>query len=452
MASLQCRPGKDGKQSWRILFRYNNALHSFTLDETDQVGAIGAKAQIEELLRLLKRRLIDLPAGCTIEHFLYHRGKPPRDVEPVLPKEATLAEVRDAYVRTHENGAIEQTTLATCKMHLAHLIKALGASFPVNALSLKELQEYVDRRSKAKGRGGKPISPVTIRKEVVTFSTVWTFARRMGMVSGKFPSEGLRYPKAREPLPFMNREQVESQLAGSADPDELWDCLYLELPEIAELLEYVKEHAAQPFVFPMFAFACHTGARRSEMIRAEVRDIDFADQAVIIREKKRARGKLTTRRVPLTPYLAGVLKEWLAQHPKCPALFCQAGVVARSKKRSTSTGHKSGKKRPGSLKARLAGVRHREELPPAALTRKEAHYHFQRTLAGSKWEVLKGWHCLRHSFISACASRRVDQRLIDEWVGHNTEEQRKRYRHLYPSTQQEAIADVFKAPPPDGKK
>ena len=34
-------------------------------------------------------------------------------------------------------------------------------------------------------------------------------------------------------------------------------------------------------------------------------------------------------------------------------------------------------------------------------------------------------------------------RLIDEWTGHATDEQRKRYWHLYPSTQQEAILSVF---------
>ena len=37
----------------------------------------------------------------------------------------------------------------------------------------------------------------------------------------------------------------------------------------------------------------------------------------------------------------------------------------------------------------------------------------------------------------------IDQRLIDEWVGHSTEEQRRRYRHLYPSVQAEALKSVF---------
>jgi hypothetical protein len=57
--------------------------------------------------------------------------------------------------------------------------------------------------------------------------------------------------------------------------------------------------------------------------------------------------------------------------------------------------------------------------------------------------VLLGYQVLRHSFISACASKGVDQRLIDEWTSHSTAEQRRRYRHLYPTTQQEAISKVF---------
>jgi hypothetical protein len=37
----------------------------------------------------------------------------------------------------------------------------------------------------------------------------------------------------------------------------------------------------------------------------------------------------------------------------------------------------------------------------------------------------------------------VDQRIIDDFVGHQTDEQRRRYRHLYPSTQSDALKSVF---------
>jgi integrase len=64
-------------------------------------------------------------------------------------------------------------------------------------------------------------------------------------------------------------------------------------------------------------------------------------------------------------------------------------------------------------------------------------------MAGSVWTVIEGWHTFRHSFVSACASKGVDQRFLDEWVGHQTDQQRIRYRHLYPSVQEAAIRKVF---------
>lgn len=108
------------------------------------------------------------------------------------------------------------------------------------------------------------------------------------------------------------------------------------------------------------------------------------------------------------------------------------------------TGHRQGEKeRASSLKGRRATVRKRERQGLGALTRDEAHDHFQRLIRGSKWEVLRGWHVLRHSFISICAADGIDQRLLMSWVGHLSEETHRRYLHLVPSREQQAIAAVF---------
>ncbi len=45
--------------------------------------------------------------------------------------------------------------------------------------------------------------------------------------------------------------------------------------------------------------------------------------------------------------------------------------------------------------------------------------------------------------VSALASQGVDQRVIEEVVAHQSEEQRKRYRHLKPGVMREAITCVF---------
>jgi integrase len=267
------------------------------------------------------------------------------------------------------------------------------------------------------------------------------------LVPGPFPGKGLVYPKADEKLPFMTWTEIERRIqAGGLNQkqvEELWDCLYLRKEEITQLLDYVNGHAAYPWIYPFLCTAAHTGARRSELLRIEVADVDFDAEMILIREKKRSRKQRTTRHVSLTPFLKGVLRGWMASHPGGKYLFCHSGEVARSKKRSRTTGHLSEKTRPSSLKGRMATVRRREAPVHAALTRDEVHDHFRRTLAGSKWAVLRGCHVLRHSFISCLAAAGVDQRIIDEFVGHQTDEQRRRYRHLVPDVKQKAISDVF---------
>ena len=54
-----------------------------------------------------------------------------------------------------------------------------------------------------------------------------------------------------------------------------------------------------------------------------------------------------------------------------------------------------------------------------------------------------GWHALRHSFASNCAAAGLDQRVINEWMGHQTEEMVRRYRHLFPDQARKAIDVVF---------
>jgi integrase len=230
----------------------------------------------------------------------------------------------------------------------------------------------------------------------------------------------LRFPKGEEKEPFRTFTEIETAIAAENPDDDrresLWEALYLTRAEIEEFLDYVRTHGSQPWVYPMVVFAAYTGARRSEMMRALTTDLDLTGGVVTIRERKRVRGKRSNRLAPITPKFATVLREWLAAKPVSPYLFCQAQHVAFS-----------GTKREG----------------PTPITMGEAYHHFNQSVDGSKWEVLRGYHVLRHSFISALASQGVDQRVIDEVVGHQSEEQRKRYRHLYPGVMREAIRGVF---------
>jgi integrase len=287
-------------------------------------------------------------------------------------------------------------------------------------VELEDLQRYVDRRTKDKGIRSKNLSSATIKKEITTLRTIWNWARDAGHLVRSLPLKGLRYPKLKERPPFQTLAEIERRIAQSVlsteQENELWSALFLTTDEIQELLGHVQATGRHSFLYPMFVFAAHTGARRSEILRSQLDDINFAAGVVTIREKKRVRGRLTTRSVPLSPLLRRVLREWVPLHEGGPFTFSLGPDVQRSKKA-------------------------RQKNCP--LTRDEAHDHFKRAVTGTKWSKAPGWHVFRHSFCSNCAAAGIDQRLINAWVGHQTEEMVKRYRHLIPDQQQRAIAEVF---------
>lgn len=71
---------------------------------------------------------------------------------------------------------------------------------------------------------------------------------------------------------------------------------------------------------------------------------------------------------------------------------------------------------------------------------------FRRCLKGTKWVRMRGFHVFRHSFASNLAAAGIDQRIIDEFMGHQTEAMRRRYRHLFPEQRRKAIESVFAKP------
>lgn len=123
----------------------------------------------------------------------------------------------------------------------------------------------------------------------------------------------------------------------------------------------------------MFAFAAHTGARRSELLRSELAEIDLVADIVTIREKKRVRGRSTTRQVAITPALKEALVGWLSAHPGGPHTFCMSGDVLHSGKRDSG---------------------------PRQLTCDEAHDHFKRTHPAGVW--FGGGHAVKVFRVGAC--------------------------------------------------
>jgi len=394
-------------------FRYSERVFRVSLKTADQRVASAAVSRVDENLRLVETGRLTIPADTRrLATFLLSDGK--LSDKPALPILVSLSGVFGAYCNAMSDGSMESNSLATIRIHTNHLQRILGSELAIKSLSFADLQSYVDKRSKAKGRRGKKLSPTTIKKEIASLRVIWSWAQKHNYVIDPFPGKGLRFQKTEEKPRFQTWVEIEHQIKRGGLDDgeqaELWDCLFLTLSEITELLSCTHELARHRFLYPMLATAAFTGARRSELLRAQVRDFDFETSTMTVREKKRNRQKYTTRLVPMSSVLRTVLEEWFRNHSGGKHAFCIGRAV------------------PGCSDSLSVG---------------QAQDHLKRTLAATRWERVRGWHVLRHSFASNCAAKGVDQRLINAWMGHQTEEMMKRYQHLFPDTQQQAIRSVF---------
>jgi integrase len=403
---------------YHVAFRFGNNKFKRSLKTDSETEAQTRLFRLEENIRLVESGRMTMPEGADAATFLLSDGKLERKI--VIPAPTLLAPLLDKYCEDLPEGVIESNSLYTAKIHINHLKRVLGTDFQIARLGHADLQSYVVSRTKQKGRRAKPISPVTIKKELSTFSTIWSWAMTRGYVNIPFPNKNLRFPKTAEKPPFQTWKTIELQISrgglSEVEKAELWDCLFLTLADISQLLEYVRVHATVPFLYPMCVMAAHTGARRSEIVRSQVNDLDIEAHTVLIHEKKRARGRRTTRSVPLSPTLHKVITDWLKVHPGGNCTFAWSPTEAPSQVRT--------------------GV-------AVPLLPSDASDLLDRTLHGSRWANIRGWHIFRHSFISNCAAKGIDQRIIDAWSGHQTDEMRKRYLHLFPDTQQQAMLSVF---------
>lgn len=404
MAWLEKRGGR-----FRVCFRYGSKKFRHELKTESEREAQALVGRVEENLILLERGKLDPPADGNLALFLLSDGK--ISERPKVEVSLSLSMFFSRYREEFTRGAKENNTRYTEKIHMDHLERIIGPRTGIRSVTADTLQKYVQERSEETGRNGSPISRVTIQKEIGSFGSIWNrWGVPQGLVAGPAPTKGLVYSKSKVKAPFQTWRQIEQRIKRGGlsviEQEELWDTLFLTVSETDECLAHVKKSSRFGFVYPAFVFVAHTGARRSEMLRSQVDDFDFESGMVRIREKKRDRSReLTFRHVPMSPLLVATMKEWLADHPGGQLAFC--------------------------------------EKANAAVSVQMAAHHFVWAVEDSRWSRLRGWHIFRHSFISNCAAKEVDQRTIDAWSGHQTDEMRKRYTHLFPEQQHKAMKLVF---------
>lgn len=396
---------------YRIRFRYQGQQINRSLRTKERRAARAVCDRVGEMLDLVERGLVSVPPSADPIAFVMSDGRVERHV--CESRRLGLAAFFVTYQERLPEGRKEPSTLKGERLHVRHFQRHLGVNRVVQSITKSDLQEYVAKRLKETHRG-RSIRPDTIRKELVTFRMLWNWGVEEGLLVGRAPTKHVALPLVDEKPPFMTRSEIEAVIrrGGLAD-DELrllWKTLFLEREEIAKLLEHIRQEARAPIAYPLLVFVAHTGARRSEIVRARIDDLDFRARTVLLREKKKSRTKaMTFRRVDMSPLFERVLGQWVTDHPGGQHVFCQPD----------------------------------EKGQVGPLSVWQADHHLRKSLQNSQWEIVHGFHVFRHSFASNLAMAGVADKVIDEWMGHQTAEMRQRYRHLFPRERRSAIDAAF---------
>ncbi len=249
MASLEQRGNR-----YRVAFRLGGQKHQVAVKASDGKEAEACRARLEENLWLVERGRLAIPDGADVGLFLLSDGKLEQRVKTV--KVMTVGELVAKYKATFTVGVKEKNTARTENVHLRHAERILGGSTPLSQVTSASIQAYIHARIAAKYKG-RSINPQTIKKEVATLKYVWNWAFRNDHLGSRFPGLALVFPKAKLKEPFRTLDQIKS-IAGrgglsKTQVRELWDGLYLNPAEIAEVLEHVRQRGLYAWLYPFMA-------------------------------------------------------------------------------------------------------------------------------------------------------------------------------------------------------
>jgi len=415
MANLGIKNG-----SYVIRFRYGNKEYQRSLKTTNSGNAKVVLHAAELVLHRLLTGQLMIPEGVDPGYFIVSGGTlstPPVRAEPPPPLPSTRT-LMESYLEA-QRDMLATSYLESQKIHLRHFTKFLGSRVdaPCNEITRHDVEKFLRSRLKIR-------NSCTVARERVSLVQFYKWLpTQEGIVGLASPTADLFTIKVgKDPDPFRTLKEIETIIErGGLEGNQLtdvWNCLYLNPAEISRLLATVHARATDLTAFMLHAIPAYTGMRRGEILRLTWLVVDLDNGFITARSRKQSRTKTETiRRIDLHAELQSHLMHWRSDHPKGQYVVCAPGT-----------------------------------LQP--LSRHIAHCMFQRAMRGTEWCLDSkrqwykiGFHTYRHSFASNLAAAGIDQRIIDEFMGHQTEAMRKRYRHLFPKNRRSAIESFSLAAP-----
>ncbi len=389
MASIHRR----GKH-FHVKFSFRGKQFFRALKTSSKKEALHAKNRVEQNMHLITTGVLEIPPYEDIGDFILI-GKPKMRLETKRSISNSLFDTASIYLKTAQSRKAT-SSYKTEQIHLRHFLAFLGddAKLAISGITSSIIDEYVVWRRESVG-------PNTVNKELQTISQMFRFAIERDLYNNNPINPGHRFKKAGVPHRFMTRPEINEQIkrGGLTDKEEkdLMRFRYLKMDEITELLKLSKRSPLHPLI----ALLAYTGMRRGEALSLEWKDVDLKRKKILVRSRKQSSSvEFTGRDIDIHPKLLPILKKL----------------------------HKTSKKGKYVFSNNQSGYWDQDS----------AYRQFKNLIAGTSFEGI-GFHCFRHSFASNLAALGVDQRIIDHFMGHQTEEIRRRYQHLFPASRRKAI-------------
>lgn len=343
----------------------------------------------------LKSGLAEVPHGVSLPDYVFdNQTEPDPDEEP---ESTMLQEFTRSYLREAAPPNRAESTYNTERIHLEHLRDFAEEEGVVQVANLDG--DFFEAYKRSRYEEGLKNS--TINRELTTFRIMFNLAIKRGLVESN-PVKGVKQLKEDSSFTRFRtgdeiRRMVDSGRYTDEQIKEARRYRYLTQEELKRLLEMAKDSEIHAFI----AVAAYTGMRFSEIRRLKWNDVDFVSQKILARGYKGSQTEVeSARHIPIHPALIDILQQH-RQEGSSAWLFSDEN-----------------------------GERHPKDF---------YYWRLQKLTDGTEFEGVR-FHTFRHSFASNLAIKGVDQRLIDEWMGHQTEEMRKRYQHLFPEAQRKEIS------------
>lgn len=399
---------------FHVRFRINGREYKKSLKTSDRSAAGVALHTIELTLHRLLIGEKAVPDGVDPGDFILSGGtiqKPPDPPPPPLPPPPAKPSTRtliEKYKESQKN-VLAPTYHSSQATHLRHLVRHLGdlADAPCDQVTFEELDGYLKKRLEDWHKN-------TVERERITLLQFYKWLVEHKHLTDSPAVRLKRIAGGKERGKFRTLEEITRILGrgGLTKEEELayWECLYLNPEEIASLLATVRTKAKVDYSFLLHAIPAYTGMRRGEVLRLRWIEVDLDSNEVTARSRKQSRtNEETVRSIDLHAELKAELIAWREQRPRGQYVICDARTL--------------------------------EPINPDRANRCfwQPMRHTEWCLNNAKDWFKVGFHTYRHSFASNLAAAGVDQRIIDQWMGHQTEAMRKRYRHLFPKNRRSAI-------------